>query len=221
MVFHWSLRDNKSPLVSRTLLRILADLSNTVVWIVSIRPLIYKSSCPFTNPLVTLPRAPITIGTIVTFMFLSFFKSLATSWYLSFWSLSFNLYSVLSRDSKVHKKESTLTDSGLCIYHLFVRSNFNFLHNSHSITLPTQSCLVLYSFCANLLHSLIMWLIVSSLSLHNLHLLFCCVFSILALVWFVLMALFCADIKEIQFLSQGFPFLPPSMFSLPLSFLDT
>ena len=34
------------------------------------------------------------------------------------------------------------TDSGLCIYYLFVRSNLNFLHNSQWITLPTQSCLV-------------------------------------------------------------------------------
>ena len=74
------------------------------------------------------------------------------------------------------------TDSGLCIYHLFVWSNFTFLHNSHWITLPTLSCLVLYSFCASLLHSLIMWLIVSSLSQHNLHLLFSCVWSILALI---------------------------------------
>ena len=53
--------------------------------------------------------------------------------------------------------------SELCIYHLFTRSTFNFLHNSQWITLPTQSCLVSYSFCANLLHSLIMWLIVSSI----------------------------------------------------------
>ena len=70
----------------------------------------------------------------------------------------------------------------LCIYHLFVWSNLNFLHNSQWISLPTQSCLVLYSFCANLLHSLIMWLMISSLSTHNLHLLFCCVLSILALI---------------------------------------
>ena len=56
------------------------------------------------------------------------------------------------------------TGAGLCIYHLLVWSNWNFLHISQWITLPTQSCLTLYSFCANLLHSLIMWLIVSSLS---------------------------------------------------------
>ena len=63
------------------------------------------------------------------------------------------------------------TGAGLCIYHLFVWSNWNFLHISQRITLPTQSCLALYSFCANLLHSLIMWLIVASLSRHSLHLL--------------------------------------------------
>ena len=86
------------------------------------------------------------------------------------------------------------TGAGLRIYHLFVWSNWNFLHISQWTTLPTQSCLALYSFCANLLHSLIMWLIVSSLSPHSLHLLFCCVLSILALIWLVLMALSCAAI---------------------------
>ena len=40
---------------------------------------------------------------------------------------------------------------------------------------------VLYSFCTNLLQSLIMWLIVSSLSSHNLNFLFSCVSSIFAL----------------------------------------
>ena len=50
--------------------------------------------------------------------------------------------------------------------------------------------------CANLLHWIIMWLMVSSLSPHNLHLLFCCVFSILALIWLVVMALFCAAIRR-------------------------
>ena len=74
------------------------------------------------------------------------------------------------------------TDSELCTYYLFVWSNFIFLHDSQWITLPTQSCLVLYSFCDNLLHSLIMWLIVSSLSPHNLYLLFCCVLCILVLI---------------------------------------
>ena len=89
MVFHWSLSDSKSPQVSRTRLRILAVLSNAVVWIVSIRPPISKSSRPFSYPLVIVPNAPITIGTIITFMFHSFLNSLARSRYLSFFSLSF------------------------------------------------------------------------------------------------------------------------------------
>ena len=89
MVFHWSLSDSKSPQVSRTRLRILAVLSNGVIWIVSTLPPTSKSSRPFNNPLVIVPKAPITIGTIVTFMFHSFFNSLARSRYLSFFAHSF------------------------------------------------------------------------------------------------------------------------------------
>ena len=81
--------DSKSPQVSSTRLRILAVLSNAVIWIVSTRRPTSKSSRPFNNPLVIMPNAPITIGTIVTFMFHSFFNSLARSRYLSFFSLSF------------------------------------------------------------------------------------------------------------------------------------
>ena len=99
------------------------------------------------------------------------------------------------------------TGAGLCIYHLLVWSNLNFLHISQWITLPTQSCLVLYSRCANLLHSLIIWLVVSSLSPHSLHLVFCCVLSILALIWFVLMALSCAAIRRDSVSLLKFPFL--------------
>ena len=68
MAFHWSLSDSKSPQVTRTLLSILADLNKAVVWMVSTRPLISKSSSLFKNPLVIVPRAPITIGITVTFM---------------------------------------------------------------------------------------------------------------------------------------------------------
>ena len=100
-------------------------------------------------------------------------------------------------------------DAGLCRYHLFVWSNLNFLHIFRWITLLTQSCLVLYSFWANLLHLLIMWLMVSSLSPHNLHLLFCCVLSILTLIWLVLMALFCAVFRRDTVSLLMFPFLSP------------
>ena len=74
MVFQWSLSNSKSPQVSRTLLSILAVLNNAVVWIVSTCPPTSKSSRPFNNSLVTVPKAPITMGIIVTFMFHSFFQ---------------------------------------------------------------------------------------------------------------------------------------------------
>ena len=79
----------KSLQVSRTLNSILADLNDAVVLLVSTRPVFSKSSSPSSNPLVTIPRAPTTIGIIVTFMFHSFFSSLARSRYLSLFSHSF------------------------------------------------------------------------------------------------------------------------------------
>ena len=158
---------------------------------VSTRPLISKSSSSCTNPLVTVPSAPITIGNTVTFMFHGFFSCLARSKYLSLFSLYFNFiqwsvgtamftirqvlffvdyYTVWSSGWSVwiSKSQRSLcvsfsrTDSGSC-----VESNFNFLHNSQWTSLHTQSSLVLYVFCASLLHSLIMWLIFSSISPHN------------------------------------------------------
>ena len=59
----------------------------------------------------------------------------------------------------------------LWIFHLLVCSGLNFLHSSLWITLPTHSCLVLYTFRANLLYSVILGLTVSSLSPHKAHLL--------------------------------------------------
>ena len=73
MVFHWNLSDSKSPQVFWTLLSILAALNNDVVWIVSTRRPISKSSSPFNNPLLTVPKVPIAIGIIITFMFHVFF----------------------------------------------------------------------------------------------------------------------------------------------------
>ena len=92
MGFHWSLSESKSPQVSRTSLRILAVHCNIVVWIVSTRRPTSKSSRPFDNPLVIVPNAPITIGTIVTLMFYSFFNSLSKLRYLSFCSIFFQIY---------------------------------------------------------------------------------------------------------------------------------
>ena len=50
MVFYWSLSDSKSPQLSWTLLSILAEFNNAVVWMVSSHPLISQSSSPSTNP---------------------------------------------------------------------------------------------------------------------------------------------------------------------------
>ena len=74
MVSRWSLSDGLSPQVSRTLLPFLANVYNGAVLMVSTRPLISKSSSPFIHPLVIVPRAPITIGITVTYMFHSFFQ---------------------------------------------------------------------------------------------------------------------------------------------------
>ena len=99
MVFHWRLSDSKSPRVSRTLHSILAVFNNAVVWKVITRPSTSKSSRPFDNLLVTVPKAPITIGIIVTFMFHSFFQfSCKVKVLISLFTF-FQFYSVVSRDS--------------------------------------------------------------------------------------------------------------------------
>ena len=73
MVFHWSLSDNKSPLVSCTLLSILVN-TRFVVWIISFLSQIFYSSSLFSRFSESVPSAPTTIGITVTFMFYSFFQ---------------------------------------------------------------------------------------------------------------------------------------------------
>ena len=183
MILHWSLSDNKSPQVSRIFFSILAILNNTVVWMVSIRPLISKTPKPLSKPLKTVLCVP-----------------LATSWYLSLFFFEFHC--VVRRESKVHYLASTLfllivtrsslltgirwsdcisksqwimcvpfsrKNSGLYTYHLIVCSNFNLLHSSPWITFPTESCLVLYYLNASLLHLFIMISGASSVTPHNQH----------------------------------------------------
>ena len=152
---------------------------------VSTRPLNSNSSSPFNDPLVTVPKAPITIGIIFTFMFHIFFSipSQSPGTYPSFHFPSVLFCGQPGQQSGQFCKFSFLlliifwprfgdplvcqipkricvsfskTDIGLCIYHLLVWSNLNVLHISLWITLTTHSCLVLYSLCANLLHLLIM-----------------------------------------------------------------
>ena len=104
---------------------------------------------------------------------------------------------------------SRVGEGDRCIQYIYIYICI-FLHESaddNTTTLSTQSWLVLYFFCVNFVHSLIMWLIVSSLSAQNLHLLFCCVLSIISLVWLVLMALFCAAMRIDSVSLLRFPFL--------------
>ena len=90
-VLRKSLCDSKSVQVSRTLLSILTNLNNAVVWIIFIRPLIFNSSSPLTKPLEIVLSALITIGITVTFMFHSFYTFLIRFKYLSHCSFSFIL----------------------------------------------------------------------------------------------------------------------------------
>ena len=71
--YQWILSDSKSSQVSRTLLSILGELNNAVVWRVFTCHFIFKSSRPCANPLGIVPSALTTISIIVTFKFRSFF----------------------------------------------------------------------------------------------------------------------------------------------------
>ena len=122
MVIHRSLSDSKSPQVSRNLLSILAILNNVVVWVVSIRPPTSKSSSPFSNPLVTVPKAPITIGIIVTCMFHSFFQFSSKVKVLILLFTFFQFYFVVSWNGKVDNffVELLLLLLLLCIKSIFI-----------------------------------------------------------------------------------------------------
>ena len=100
MAFHWRLSDSMSPQVSRTLLSMLAVFNNAVVWMVSTQPPTSKSSRPFNNPLVTVPKVTITIGIIVSFH--SFFQFSSKIKVLISLFTFFQFYSVVCRDSKVN-----------------------------------------------------------------------------------------------------------------------
>ena len=147
MVPHWSLSDSKSPQVSGTLLCILAVLSNAVICIVSTRPSTYKSSGPFNNPLIIVPKAPITIGIIVTCMFQIFFNSLARSRYLSFFSHSFSLIlwsarAFPSRSPGRPSRVSSYTPSVLiCCICLLCDWWFHLSHRIAYICYFVESCL--------------------------------------------------------------------------------
>ena len=64
-------------------------------------PVISKSSEPCTNPLVTVPKALITIGITVTFMFQSFYNFPGKIRVLILLFAFLQFYSMVSKDSKV------------------------------------------------------------------------------------------------------------------------
>ena len=101
MVFHRRLSDCKSAEDSKTLLSILAVFNNAVAWMVSTRSPTSKSSRPFNKSLVTVPKAPITIGIIITVMSNSFFQVFSKIKVLISLFTFFQFYSVVCRDSKV------------------------------------------------------------------------------------------------------------------------
>ena len=147
VVSHWSLSDNKSPKVSRTLLSILADLNNAIVWMISTCPLISLSSSPFTSPL-GFPNAP----TPVIFMFHSFFCSLARSSFLSLFLLSFifTLWSTRTAKTSIwHVHFSCLLSLGLVVWprlgDLFVSQNPSEVCAFH---FPGWILGYLYTFCS-------------------------------------------------------------------------
>ena len=233
MVFHWNLSESKFPQASRTLLSILVVLSNVVVWMVSTRPPNYKSSSPstksinhdwYTRHFHVRKFFQFFSKVLVLMLLFTFFQFYSVvRWDSKVYNFESSLFLLIIIMSGILakimwsvcmlKSHRSLylsffrTAARLCIYHLFVWSNFSFLYVSQWITLPTQSCLVINSFCAYLLHLFIRWLMVSSLSPHSPHLLFYCVLFIPALIWLVLTALFCAAIRRNSVSLLKFPFL--------------
>ena len=165
-------------------------------------PFIPKSSSQFTDHLGIVPNVQVTITKILIFIsrFPIFYILSVYCWnckihysailfcccccWLSLglvvWPRIGDLF-VSQNSSEVCEFHFFRADSELNLYHLFVWSNLNFLHSSLWVIFPTHSCLVLDTFCVNLLHSLIIWLIVLFLLLHKLHLVFCYVLSIFCL----------------------------------------
>ena len=107
MVFHWSLSDNKSPQFSRTVHKILTDLNNAVVWMVSTRLFIFKLSNPFVYPSVTVPRVPLTIDITVNFTFHTFFQFPWKIEVLIYFFTFFQFYFVVSQGNKVHNSATS------------------------------------------------------------------------------------------------------------------
>ena len=96
VVFHWTLSDHKSPLVSRTLLSIPVDLISAVVCMVSILlQLAVFCSCL----LMSLSRTPTTISIPIIFVFIYSAPWQTPNILYTFLFISFPLYDLLKRQN--------------------------------------------------------------------------------------------------------------------------
>ena len=144
------------------------------------------SVSPYINNFVTVLSAPVTTGITVFFMLQIFFSSLARFRYLYFFSLSFSFTQwptgtakfpiqqilffllTINRSGRlaeirwsvcISKSQRSLcfwfsmADSRSCVYHLFGWSNFCTIR---SVWPFSPRHVYYYTFCASLLHSLIM-----------------------------------------------------------------
>ena len=158
MVFLSSLSDSKSPQVSRILPSILAIFNNAVVLLISTRSPTSKSSRPFNNPFVTVPKAPLTIGAIVTFMFHSFSDSLARSRYLSFFSHSFSFILWSARTAKCTNLQilffSLIIIIIIIIIIIYIKSQSFCPHKTYfQVSFPSLSTYSRNSFMSSLIRS--------------------------------------------------------------------
>ena len=191
MVFNWSLSDIKSSQLFWILLSILLHLRCVVVLIVLVLPLISNYYCLFSERIYYNWHS-------VTFTFYRFFCSQARSKYLSIFSLSFIFILGSAGMAKSNRRQVLFfrfSNRDLVI-HLYVKIPENFLRlifldrfwfvhipfrsmvkiqslaqfPVDHLSNPVMFCLVIH-LCQ--LAAFVIWLIVSSLSKHNLHLLFC------------------------------------------------
>ena len=97
LVSNGSLGDCNSPQFIKPLLSILSDLNYAAVWMISNRSLISTPTAPVS---MTVLIAPNIIGKTDSFMFYSFFSSLAKFRYFSLFLLSFSFAPCSTRIAK-------------------------------------------------------------------------------------------------------------------------
>ena len=131
MVFYWSLSDNTSPQVSRTIFSILTNLINSIVWMFSARPPISNSSSPLKGLFKAHQLQSVSPSLSCSIAFLVLWLGLSTC--LSFHFLWFALYSLPGQQSSLfsrfsyfvyyHEVWSSGQDHMICLY-LKIPENF-------------------------------------------------------------------------------------------------